>query len=52
MFETTNGEDEPLKGELTDLTVDHNAGESAGVEGVCRGRAKTVPMFTWSRRVF
>ncbi|HEY3865322.1 MAG TPA: hypothetical protein VGL54_04465 [Solirubrobacteraceae bacterium] len=32
-FETTNAEDEPLKGVLTDLT-DANAGESADVQGL------------------
>ncbi|HEY3864897.1 MAG TPA: hypothetical protein VGL54_02280 [Solirubrobacteraceae bacterium] len=35
-FETTNGEDEPLKGTLTDLTVEHS-GESADVEGLLPG---------------
>jgi DNA-binding beta-propeller fold protein YncE len=40
VFETTSGEDEPLKGELTDLTVDHNVGESAGVEGVLPGASE------------
>jgi DNA-binding beta-propeller fold protein YncE len=36
MFETTNGEDEPLKGTLTDLTAAHD-GESAGVTGFLPG---------------
>ena len=40
VFETTNGEDEPLKGELTDLTVDLNMGESAGVEGSLPGASE------------
>jgi hypothetical protein len=40
VFETIGGEDEPLKGAVTDLTVDHNAGESAGVEGVLPGASK------------
>ncbi len=34
VFEVTSGEGEPLAGRLTDLTVDGNAGESAGVHGV------------------
>ena len=40
VFETINGEDEQLKGELTDLTVDLNAGESAGVEGLLPGASE------------
>jgi DNA-binding beta-propeller fold protein YncE len=40
MFETTNGEDEPLKGTLTDLTVDNNAGESADVQGLLPGASE------------
>ena len=39
-FETTNGEDEPLKGTLTDLTVDLNVGESAGVEDTLPGASE------------
>ncbi|HEY3865498.1 MAG TPA: hypothetical protein VGL54_05380 [Solirubrobacteraceae bacterium] len=34
MFEVTSAEGEPLKGRLSDLTVDHNAGESADVQGL------------------
>jgi hypothetical protein len=33
-FEVTSGGGEPLAGKVTDLTVDGNAGESAGVQGV------------------
>ena len=40
MFETTNGEDEPLKGEPVDLTVDRNTGESAGVQGLLPGASE------------
>jgi hypothetical protein len=39
-FETTNGEDEPLKGTLTDLTVDSVAGESADVQGLLPGASE------------
>jgi hypothetical protein len=34
VFEVTSGQDEPLAGRLTDLTVDENAEESADVRGV------------------
>ncbi len=40
VFETTNDEDEALKGTLTDLTVDHNAGESADVQGLLPGASE------------
>lgn len=40
VFETTNGGDEALKGTLTDLTVDPNAGESAGVQGLLPGASE------------
>ena len=40
VFETTNDEDEPLKGTLTDLTVDRNAGESADVRGLLPGASE------------
>jgi hypothetical protein len=36
-FEPTNAEDESLKGTLTDLTVDTNAGEGADVQGLLPG---------------
>ncbi len=39
-FETTNGEDEPLKGQLTDLTVDRNSGESADVQELLPGASE------------
>jgi hypothetical protein len=34
VFEVTSGRGEPLAGKLTDLTVDGNVGESAGVQSV------------------
>jgi hypothetical protein len=34
VFEVTSGSGEPLAGRLTDLTVDHNAGEKSDVKGV------------------
>lgn len=33
-FELTSGPEAPLAGKLTDLSVDHTSGESAGVKGV------------------
>ncbi len=34
VFEVTSGEGEPLRGKLTDLAVDGNAGETAGLQGM------------------
>ena len=34
VFEVTSGAGEPLAGEVTDLTVDENAGENAGMQSV------------------
>ena len=39
-FEVTNGEGGPLQGKLNDLTVDLNAGESAGVQGMLPGASE------------
>lgn len=40
VFETTNDADEPLKGTLTDLTANTNAGESADVQGLLPGASE------------
>jgi hypothetical protein len=40
VFETTSAAGEPLKGTLSDLTVDHNAGERAGVQGLSPGASE------------
>lgn len=40
VFESTNAEDESLKGTLTDLTVAVDPGESAGVQGLLPGASE------------